>query len=174
MHIDNNDALSENHLDALMKTQHFFECELNKMVDDIATEEACRISKVKSRNDSRTEHVQIVMYRHTNGSGRLFGGALLQMVDVVGAICARRHAGTEVTTVAIDHLEFKAPAQINSTLVLISEVESVGRTSMKVKISTFVEQLNGSREEINTAHVTFVALDRQNRPTPVPRLLEAQ
>ena len=170
---DNIESLPENPVDSLLKTQHYFECELNKLVDEIATEEACRFSAIKSRNDSRTEHVQIVMYRHTNGSGRLFGGALLQMIDVVGAICARRHAGAEVTTVAIDHLEFKAPAQINSTLVLISEVESVGRTSIKVKISTFVEQLNGSREEINTAHVTFVALDRQNRPTPVPRLLEA-
>ncbi|NLT12026.1 MAG: acyl-CoA thioesterase [Clostridiaceae bacterium] len=174
MNTDKCEPISENPVDALLKTQQYFECELNKLVDEIATEEAYRFSKIKSRNDSRTEHVQIVMYRHTNGSGRLFGGALLQMIDVVGAICARRHAGTEVTTVAIDHLEFKAPAQINSTLVLISEVESVGRTSMKVKISTFVEQLNGSREEINTAHATFVALDRQNRPTPVPRLLEAQ
>ncbi len=124
----------------------------------------------KKRSDSLTEHVQIVMYRHTNGSGRLFGGALLQMIDVVGAICARRHSGTEVTTVAIDNLSFKAPAEINSTLLLVSEVESVGRTSMKVKVSTFVEYLDGRREEINVAHTTFVALDANNHPTVVPLL----
>jgi len=124
----------------------------------------------KKRSDSHTEHVQIVMYRHTNGSGRLFGGALLQMIDVVGAICARRHSGTEVTTVAIDNLSFKAPAEINSTLVLISEVESVGRTSMKVKVATFVENLDGDREEINVAHLTFVALDKNNNPIVVPLL----
>jgi acyl-CoA hydrolase len=125
---------------------------------------------MKKRSDSHTEHVQIVMYRHTNGSGRLFGGALLQMIDVVGAICARRHSGTEVTTVAIDNLSFKAPAEINSTIVLISEVESVGRTSMKVKVSTFVESLDGHREEINVANMTFVALDKNNNPTVVPLL----
>lgn len=125
---------------------------------------------MKKRSDSHTEHVQIVMYRHTNGSGRLFGGALLQMIDVVGAICARRHSGTEVTTVAIDDLSFKAPAEINSTIVLISEVESVGRTSMKVKVSTFVESLDGHREEINVANMTFVALDKNNNPTTVPLL----
>lgn len=124
----------------------------------------------KKRSDSHTEHVQIVMYRHTNGSGRLFGGALLQMIDVVGAICARRHSGTEVTTVAIDNLSFKAPAEINSTIVLISEVMSVGRTSMKVKVSTFVENLDGHREEINVANMTFVALDKNNTPTVVPLL----
>lgn len=127
---------------------------------------------IKSRADSITEHAQIVMFRHTNGSGRLFGGSLLQMIDTVGAICARRHSGTEVTTVAIDHLSFKAPAELNSTLLLISEIESVGKTSMKVCVTTYVEKLDGSREEINAAHLTFVALDRFNKPTPVPRLKE--
>ncbi len=130
-----------------------------------------RGSVARKRSDSHTEHVQIVMYRHTNGSGRLFGGALLEMIDVVGAICARRHSGTQVTTVAIDHLSFRAPADINSTLLLISEVESVGNTSMKVRVSTFVETLDGQREEINTAFLTYVALDNENRPTRVPRLL---
>lgn len=125
----------------------------------------------KTRADSHTEHVQIVMYRHTNGSGRLFGGALMEMIDVVGAICARRHSGTQVTTVAIDHLFFSAPAELNSTLLLVSEIESVGNTSMKVRVSTFVETLDGSREEINTAFLTYVALDDENRPTRVPRLI---
>ncbi|NLW89201.1 MAG: acyl-CoA thioesterase [Clostridiaceae bacterium] len=126
--------------------------------------------QMKRCSDSHTEHVQIVMYRHTNGSGRLFGGALLQMIDVVGAICARRHSGTEVTTVAIDHLSFRAPAQINSTLLLVAEIESVGNTSMRVKVCTYVERLNGEKEEINTAYVTYVSLDENNLPRTVPRL----
>ncbi|MBN1891181.1 MAG: acyl-CoA thioesterase [Clostridiales bacterium] len=124
----------------------------------------------KKCSDSHTEHVQIVMYRHTNGSGRLFGGALLEMIDVVGAICARRHAEKQVTTVAIDHLSFRAPAELNSTLLLIAEIQSVGNTSMKVRVSTFVETLDGKREEINTAHLTYVALDDKNCPARVPRL----
>jgi len=139
--------------------------------NDVMAETIDRGSIVKRRSDSHTEHVQIVMYRHTNGSGRLFGGALLEMIDVVGAICARRHSETQVTTVAIDHLSFRAPAEINSTLLLISEIESVGNTSMKVRVSTFVETLDGKREEINTAYLTYVALDDENQPTRVPRLL---
>ena len=127
---------------------------------------------VKKRSDSHTEHVQIVMYRHTNGSGRLFGGALLEMIDVVGAICARRHAENQVTTEAIDHLSFRAPAELNSTILLVSEIDSVGNTSMKVRVSAFVETLDGKREEINIAYLTYVALDDNNCPTRVPRLLE--
>ena len=153
-------------------SQAAMEKRLSSLLDELSEQEVSRFSRVRSREDSYTEHVEIVMYRHTNGSGRLFGGALMQMIDTVGAICARRHAGTEVTTVAIDDLSFKAPAQLNSTLLLTAEVESVGNTSVKVKVSTFVEELNGTREEINVAHLTFVAMDRFNRPTPVPRIAE--
>ena len=147
---------------------------LNDILEELSEQEDTRFSRIRSRKDSYTEQVDIVMYRHTNGFGRLFGGALLQMIDTVGAICARRHAGTEVTTVAIDNLSFKAPAQLNSTLLLTAEVEHVGRTSIKVKVTTYVEELNGSRQEINVAHLTFVAIDRFNRPTPVPRLAEQE
>lgn len=154
---------------AIRDSQDAMEGRLKDLLDELSEQEESRYTQVHSRQDSFTEHVEIVMYRHTNGSGRLFGGALMQMIDTVGAICARRHAGTEVTTVAIDNLSFKAAAQLNSTILLTAQIESVGRTSMKVKVTTYVEELNGTREEINVAHLTFVAIDRYNRPTPVPR-----
>jgi len=94
-------------------SQEALEGRLNDLLEELSQQEESRFSRVRSRRESFTEHVEIVMYRHTNGSGRLFGGALLQMIDTIGAICARRHAGTEVTTVAIDNLSFKAPAQLN-------------------------------------------------------------
>jgi acyl-CoA hydrolase len=154
----------------MTKTQNSADKDPTENKRSVSAETSGQGSIVKTRADSHTEHVQIVMYRHTNGSGRLFGGALLEMIDVVGAICARRHSGTQVTTVAIDHLSFRAPAELNSTLLLVSEVESVGNTSMKVRVSTFVETLDGNREEINTAFLTYVALDDENQPTRVPRL----
>lgn len=158
----------------LKASREAIEGRITEFVNELSDQDIARCSRIRSRADSHTEHVQIVMYRHTNGSGRLFGGALLQMIDTVGAICARRHAGSEVTTVAIDNLSFKAPASINSTLLLVSEVMSVGRTSMKVRVSTYVENLNGSREEINVANLTFVAIDKFNRPICVPRLTEQE
>ncbi len=156
----------------LKASRDALEGKINEFINELSSQDQARYSLVRSRKESHTEHVQIVMYRHINGSGRLFGGALLQMIDTIGAICARRHSGSEVTTVAIDNLSFKAPASINSTLLLIAEIQSVGRTSMKVQVTTYVESLNGSREEINVANLTFVAIDRYNRPIPVPRLKE--
>jgi acyl-CoA hydrolase len=170
MDTDHKHPSPDSEKDRLLASQEELEVRLNDMVKEMSVQESSRFEKILSRKDSHTEHVEIVMYRHTNGSGRLFGGALLQMIDTVGAICARRHAGAEVTTVAIDNLSFKAPAALNSTILLIAEVESVGRTSLKVKVTTYVEQLDGRRDEINVANMTFVAMDRYNRPTPVPRL----
>jgi acyl-CoA hydrolase len=169
--IDHGKAQADNSF-TLQASREALEGKVNDFINELSNQNQERYSLVKTRQDSHTEHVQIVMYRHTNGSGRLFGGALLQMIDIIGAICARRHSGSEVTTVAIDNLSFKAPASINSTLLLIAEIQSVGRTSMKVQVTTYVESLNGSREEINVANLTFVAIDKCNRPIPVPRLKE--
>ncbi len=156
--------------DSIQKAQAELEDRVNDLVATISQEEQSRYALIKTAADSFTEHTAIVIYRLTNGSGRLFGGALLEMIDMVGAICARRHSGCEVTTAAIESLEFVAPAALNSTLLLTAEIYQVGRTSMKVMVKSFVEELSGNRIAINTAKLTFVALDRLGRPTPVPRL----
>lgn len=120
---------------------------------------------------SRTEHTQIVLKEHINGQNRLFGGRLMEWIDVVAAVAARRHAGYNVTTASIDTLNFKAPAFINDTIVLVGKVTYAGHTSMEVRVDTYVEALDGERTCINTAYLVLVALDDLGRPTEVPPLL---
>lgn len=86
--------------------------------------------------DSRTEQIQILMPEHINGAGRLFGGKLVEWIDVVAGVVARRHSGRNVTTAAIDNLQFKAAAYVNDTLVLVGRVTLVGRTSREVRVDT--------------------------------------
>ena len=127
----------------------------------------------KSVAESRAEQVQILMPEHINGYKRLFGGKLMEWIDVVAAVVARRHAGTNVTTVAVDNLEFKAPAFVNDLVVLYGCITYVGRTSMEVKVDTFVEAMDGTRKRINRAYLVLVAIDDENKPTPVaPLILE--
>ena len=95
----------------------------------------------KSVSASRTEQIQILMPEHINGAGRLFGGKLVEWIDVVASVVARRHSGCNVITAAIDNLQFKAGAYVNDTLVLIGRVTHVGRTSMEVRVDTYVESL---------------------------------
>jgi len=121
--------------------------------------------------DSLTEQVQILMPSHINGAGRLFGGQLMQWIDVVAAVVARRHSGRNVTTVAVDNLQFKAGAFINDTLVLIGRITYVGRTSMEVRVDTYVENMKGIRNVVNRAYLVMVALDDDGNPVEVPPLI---
>ena len=125
----------------------------------------------KRISESVTEQIQIVMPGDANGNGRLFGGRLAAWIDVVAAVVARRHSGREVTTVSIDNLHFKAPAYVNDTIVLTGRVTHAGNTSMEVRVEAYAENLRGERCMINRAYVVMVALDENEKPTPVPGLI---
>ena len=121
--------------------------------------------------ESRTEQIQILMPEHINGYDRLFGGKLVEWIDIVAAVVARRHSNKNVTTVTIDNLHFKSPARVNSTLVLIGTITYVGHTSMEVRVDTFVEPLQGEKHLINRAYLVMVALDENDNPASVPQLI---
>lgn len=127
----------------------------------------------KRVSDSRTEQVHIVMPGDVNSSFRLFGGLLMQWIDVVAAVVARRHADREVLTAAVDHLSFLKPASLNDIVTLCGRVTYVGNTSMEICVETFVErpERNKQRALVNRAYLTMVALDEDGQPTRVPRLL---
>ena len=125
---------------------------------------------MESRNvsQSRVEQVHMLMYEHMNGYGRLFGGRLMEWIDVVAGVVARRHSGCDVTTASVDRLEFIAPAFIGDTVVLDGRITYAGRTSMEIRVDTYVEKLSGAKERINRAYLVMVALDADGRPTRVP------
>ena len=127
--------------------------------------------KAKTRQDSYTEQVHIINQANLNGSGRLFGGQLMSWIDVTAAVVARRHSGRNVTTASVSELNFIAPAHPNDTIVLCGYIVRAGRTSMDICVKTYVEQLDGTRLEINTAYVVMVALDENEKPAAVPKLL---
>lgn len=126
---------------------------------------------VKKREDSLTEQQYFVRPTHINHYGRLFGGQLLYWIDELAGIVAMRHCGSTITTAAIDNLQFKAPAHVGDMVVLQGEVTYVGTTSMEVRVDTYRESLDGSREMINRAYVDLVAIDCKGKPTLVPELL---
>lgn len=128
------------------------------------------MEQTKTVADSRTEQVHILFPSDSNGRYRLFGGRLMQWIDVVAAVVARRHAQTEVTTAVVDQLRFDAPAYVNNTVILIGQLTYVGTTSMEVRVDTYVEALSGARTLINTAFLVMVSIGEDEKPLPVPRL----
>jgi len=127
--------------------------------------------KSKRVSESRTEHVEIVLLEHLNGFNRLFGGKLVEWIDVVAAVVARRHCNRNVTTASIDNLQFKGPAYMNDTVVLQGCMTYVGRPSMEVRVDTYVEKLSSEKQLINRAYIVLVALDENERPISVPGLI---
>lgn len=124
----------------------------------------------KSPDQSRAEQVHIIMKSDINGAGRLFGGRLMEWIDVVAGVVARRHCNHNVTTACIDNLVFKAAAYCGNVVVLKGQVTFVGSTSMEVRVDTFAEALDGTQEMINRAYLVMVALDENDKPTAVPPL----
>lgn len=126
----------------------------------------------KKITDSQTDQVHIVMAKDINDGGRLFGGRLMEWTDILGGVVARRHSNRLSTTALIEKVEFKAPAFVGDTIFMTGRLVSVGNTSMRVRIESFVERLNtGERILINRCEAVYVALDDEQRPTRVPRLL---
>ncbi len=120
-----------------------------------------------------TSHVQIVMASHCNGFHRLFGGQLMGWIDIVGAVEAKRHAMSGVTLKAVDSLDFLAPVFMDETVALEASVTWTGKTSMEVRVNTFVEKLDGTRSLVNKAYLVFVAIGEDGRPVPVRPFIPA-
>jgi len=121
--------------------------------------------------DSYAEQVQILTQANLNGYSRLFGGQLMEWIDIVAAVVARRHSECNVTTAVVDMLEFKKPAYANDTVIIKGKITYTGRTSMEVKVETFIEALNGTKTVINTAYLVMVALEENDKPTEIPKLI---
>jgi acyl-CoA hydrolase len=91
-------------------------------------------------------------------------------VDIVGGIVGFRHSEGHCTTASIDYLSFDKPIRVNDVIVLDGYITYVGRTSMEIRVNTFVEKPGGELEPANSAYLVYVAIDGNGIPRPVPRL----
>jgi acyl-CoA hydrolase len=126
----------------------------------------------KPGRDSRVETRHLVMPEHVNPNGTLFGGMMVSWIDVIAAMSAMRHAKCAVVTASIDTIVFEAPVLLGDQVILMASVNYVGRTSMEVGVKALVEDLaTGKQSPATHAYLTFVALDGNRRPTPIPRVI---
>jgi len=120
---------------------------------------------------SRTRTTEIVLPNDTNPNGTMFGGRLLSIMDKCAGICAWRHAGRVSVTAGIDSVEFHKPLQLGAVILVEARITRTFRTSMEIEVIVSLEDPNRHQsEEANRAYFTFVALDQEGRPTPVPPL----
>ncbi len=127
-----------------------------------------------ARHVSESSHVssELIMPQDANILGHVFGGAIMAMVDKAAAVAAFRHARTNCVTASIDRVDFKEPIHVGELVSCHASVNFVGTTSMEVGVRVESEDLiSGIRRHTNTCYLTFVAIDRNGRPVPIPQVI---
>jgi acyl-CoA hydrolase len=117
---------------------------------------------------SETHIFKAVFPNTTNHYDTLFGGTALQLMDEVAFICATRFCRKKVVTVSSDKVDFKHSIPSGTFIELIAHVIHIGRTSVQVEVSVFVEEMyQEKREKAISGTFTMVAIDENKRPVAV-------
>jgi acyl-CoA hydrolase len=125
--------------------------------------------KPKAPKESVAISTHHVLPNDTNNLNNLFGGRLLEWMDVIAAVSAHRHCRRVVVTATVNHVAFHAAIPYGSIVTLEAKVSRSFNTSMEIVIDVFVEDpVSGKRVKSNEAIYTFVAVDQNGSPLPVP------
>jgi acyl-CoA hydrolase len=113
-----------------------------------------------------------VMPHMQNIRGDLFGGELMALVDQAAAVAAIRHAAGPAVTASIERVDFRERIPVGALVTCSATVDFVGNSSMDITVEVYAENVStGQRRHTHTAHVVFVALTEDGKPTRVPRLV---
>ncbi|ELZ40378.1 thioesterase superfamily protein [Halorubrum californiense DSM 19288] len=120
---------------------------------------------------SHTEMTEMLLPNDTNNLGRALGGAVLHWMDICGAIAGMRFSNRQVVTASMDHVDFISPIEMGEVAIIEGYVFNTGRTSVDVKVDVRAENpRTDETRRTTTSYFTFVGLDDDGRPTPVPDL----
>ncbi|MCS7005346.1 MAG: acyl-CoA thioesterase [Cytophagales bacterium] len=126
----------------------------------------------KKPSDSYTVCSEMLLPNDTNTLGNMFGGKLMMMMDMTGAIAAQKHARRTVVTASADQISFRHPIILGDIITLEAKVTRAFRTSMEVHIKVWAENhVTGKHLLANQAFFTYVALNEKGIPTEVPELI---
>jgi acyl-CoA hydrolase len=121
---------------------------------------------------SQSERSEIIFPADTNALGNLFGGRLMQFIDLVGAMAASRHSRAFTVTASMDHLDFVAPVHVGNLLILKSSVNRAFKTSMEIGVKAMVEDVRQQKlRHVSSAYLTFVAVDSSGNRIEVPQVI---
>ena len=126
----------------------------------------------KPVRESAIETIEQVRPGDTNTLGTVFGGKVMEWIDIAGAVAAMRHVRQPVVTASFDRVDFHAPARIGHLMVLKAQVNFTGKTSLEVGVTVHAEDpLTGQQFLTTQALITFVAIDKDCKPVQVPPII---
>jgi acyl-CoA hydrolase len=115
---------------------------------------------------------EMMMPHMANHVGNVHGGVILGMLDRVGAVSAIRHTRHICVTVSVDRVDFREPIHLGELVTMYASVNYAHRTSVEVGVRVEAENLlTGERRHTNSCYLTFVAIDEEFHPVPVPPVI---
>jgi len=129
-----------------------------------------RLPSVQLPTDMELVLKVVPMPADCNVNGDIFGGWVMAQVDVAGSILPNRHARGRMATVAVNEFIFKQPVRVGDLLSFYSKVIRIGTTSVTVQVDVFAECFTeqGRYVKVTEARLTYVAIDHEGRPRPLP------
>lgn len=128
--------------------------------------------KGKTTKESSVTIAQVMNPQDANPAGNVHGGVIMKLIDTAAAVVATRHSRCNTVTASVDSLIFHNPAYIGDLVFFKSSLNMTGTTSMEIGVRVEAENLmTGEIRHAVSAYLTFVALDKNGKPTPVPPLI---
>lgn len=128
--------------------------------------------KSKTVASTRVEMSEVMTPNNANFLGKVFGGHILALLDLVAYATSSKFAEAICVTASFDRVDFHEPIEVAELVSCVGHVTYVGRSSVEVTIEVYAENvLKGGRRHTNTARVTMVAVGPDGRPVPAPRLI---
>ena len=122
--------------------------------------------------EMNTIMTEVVLPNDTNVFGNLMGGRLMYWMDIAAAIAAQKHCNAPVVTASVDNISFENPIKLGNTVLIEARVSRAFNTSMEVHLKVWGEDFTKQfRYKSNEAYYTFVALDTNRKPIPIPQLV---
>jgi len=129
-------------------------------------------SKPKKPSESEVTMTELVIPNDANILGNVLGGRVMHWIDLAAATAAHRHCNSICVTAAIEGLSFLNPIKLGYLAHLKARVVCVGRTSLVVKVDVHSENMDsGEIKKTSEAYLTFVSIDSDGKPRPVPPLI---
>lgn len=126
----------------------------------------------RKASDSAAVLVEVMEVMHTNNAGLIHGGTIMRLVDSAAGIAAQRHTRRLAVTAAMDDMSFLVPVYVGNLLTVKATVNEAFSTSMEVGVRVEVESIpDGVKQHVSSAHLVFVALDGNGKPTAVPPVI---
>jgi acyl-CoA thioesterase YciA len=113
----------------------------------------------------------VPMPADTNAHGTIFGGWVMSQVDVAGSVAAWERAQGRIVTIAVNSFVFREPVFVGDLVSFYARVLKVGRTSITVDVEVFAQRRREGKNQVvrvTEAQLTYVAVDEERRPRPVP------